>query len=1142
MDTSSLKNFAAGARSALHAEVAARLAVVLAEGSAARAEQAPAVSALERATERDGRDAVVERVAYTWFNRIIALRFMDANGYTGVGVLSPEAGKDVGQPQVLSDAKGGEFDSNVVSPKLQAEITALLNGTRQSGDGQGEAYGLLLEAYCRFWNRSMPFMFERKGDYTELLMPTGLLASDSVRDRAVRTMTTEACSEVEVIGWLYQFYISERKDEVFAGFKKNKKAGAAEIPAATQLFTPHWIVRYLVENSVGRLWLLNHPESRLAEQMDYYIAPVDEETDFLKIGSPEELKIIDPAVGSGHMLTYAFDLLYAIYEEQAYSPSEISAKILEHNLFGVEIDPRAGALAAFALTMKATAKRKLFLKTPVQPKICVLQNVHFEQADLDYLWTFAKDMSVARTDFDSFWNAFEHADTFGSLVQPDERLTTLLTPLVTQLEAGGNLLGSRVRRVIEQSDQLTRQYSVAIANPPYMSSRNMSDELSRLAGERYPDTRSDTFAMFIERCAALIVRGGTIAIVTMQTWMFLTSYQDLRATIVRDYPIRTLAHLGSGAFATIGGDVVSTVAFTLGSSSFDGRATYVRAVEAKSSEGKDSLLRAAAGDPSHPAVFAVSVEAMQNVPELPIAYWLSGAQLATFASGRLVRDVATVKKGMDTGNNNRFLRRWYEVSSNRNAVFTGSTSSKWIPYNKGGGARRWYGHREFLLNWNGDGHELKEAQKNASARARVANEELFFTEGFTWSTVSPGAFGIRLTPPDAAFDNGGSTLYSAKREDLLAIGGLLNTRLAASILQFMAPTINTQPGEVGRMPVPERLPDTASLVEQAVATAREDWASAEETMEFEWPSVLVKDGSLLRRVAAVIEEVAEREASIRRLEEELEGEYWRAFNLGGSPTDLPNRGTLFREVDATSVMKDLVSYAVGCMVGRFSTDKPGLILADQGSTIQDFATQVSGPAFAPDADNVLPIVDDTWFDDDIVSRFRHFLRVTFGEEHFEENLRFVIDNLGVKDLRDYFVKSFYKDHVQRYKKRPIYWLFSSPKGAFTALVYLHRYTPTTVSTVLNEYLREFIKKLEASLEQQNYIVASGAAAREIAAAQKEANRLRKVLIELDDYERQLHTLAAQQIELDLDDGVLVNYQKFGSALRDIGLKKSGANG
>ena len=485
METAPLKSFATWARTALIREVAARIAVVLAPASPERVEQPSAVAALERAVRAagagdGGRAAVADKVAYTWFNRIIALRFMDANGYTGIGVVSPERGRDGGQPEILAEAKRGNIDSTVITNKHAVEIvTSLLNGTRRSDDPQGEAYALLLAEYCRYWNRSMPFMFEREGDYTELLIPANLLADNSVLARAVAVLTEKVCQDVEVIGWLYQFYISERKDDVFAGFKKGKRAGAAEIPAATQLFTPHWIVRYLVENSLGRLWLLNRPASRLAKQMDYYIAPVDEEPDFLTVSNPEELTILDPACGSGHMLTYAFDLLYAIYEEEGYAPSDIPGLILKKNVYGTEIDPRAGALAAFALTMKARAKQRTFFNKQVEPSICVIEPISFTPGELGTLVTRGGD----HIDEEAFWNQFKHADTFGSLIRPCEEL---LEPLRQQIDAHkpdegdiiGNELHKRARRVILQAEYLTRGHHVVVANPPYMGSGNMDAQLA----------------------------------------------------------------------------------------------------------------------------------------------------------------------------------------------------------------------------------------------------------------------------------------------------------------------------------------------------------------------------------------------------------------------------------------------------------------------------------------------------------------------------------------------------------------------------------------------------------------------------------------------------------------------------------------
>ncbi|MFZ1540065.1 MAG: BREX-1 system adenine-specific DNA-methyltransferase PglX, partial [Enterococcus aquimarinus] len=559
MDTTLLKSFATSSRTELIREVAARITAVLAQGSPERVEKPRAVSELERAISAGGggdkgKAHVADKIAYTWFNRIIALRFMDANGYTGIGVVSPAADQ-VGQPEILAAAKRGQVDSDVVKGANAATITGLLNGTRQPRpgiDAQAEAYSLLLADYCRYWNRAMPFMFEREGDFTELLIPTNVLAEDSVLSRSVNVLTAEVCQDVEVIGWLYQFYISERKDEVFAGFKKNKKAGADEIPAATQLFTPHWIVRYLVENSVGRLWMLNHPESRLVEQMDYYIAPIDEETDFLKITNPEELTVIDPACGSGHMLAYAFDLLYAIYEEEGYTPSQIPGLILTNNLYGTEIDPRAGALAAFALTMKAAAKRKLFLKDTVDPNVCVLEPIAFTADELSYLVTEDGDRHAEEV----FWNQFAEADTLGALIRIDSGLTTRLGQHLETLDPDGDLLRADTirwaRQVVEQAEYLTPRYSVLVANPPYMGSGNMRALLAQYAGRNFKTSKYDLFAMFIERSFELLMDLGYSAMVTMEAWMTGAVYTKFRAGVIFEQDLRSLVHmpyLGKGRTA-----------------------------------------------------------------------------------------------------------------------------------------------------------------------------------------------------------------------------------------------------------------------------------------------------------------------------------------------------------------------------------------------------------------------------------------------------------------------------------------------------------------------------------------------------------------------------------------------------------------
>ena len=843
MDTAALKNFATRARTELRKEVGARIDVVLASNSLARVESAAAVQALEKAIAQDGREAVIERVAYTWFNRIIALRFMDANGHTSSAIVSPGTGKTAGQPEVLAEVKAGTFDLAVVPERTRERVIALLSGTLQSVDPQGEAYGLLLEAYCRHWNKAMPFMFEREGDYTELLAPAALLAEDSVRDQAVRALTDEACQEVEVIGWLYQFYISERKDEVFAGFKKNKKAGAAEIPAATQLFTPHWIVRYLVENSLGRLWLLNHPESKLAERMDYYIAPVDEETDFLKIDRPEDLKVLDPAVGSGHMLTYAFDLLYAIYEEQGYAPSEIPGLIIEHNLYGIEIDPRAGSLAAFALTMKAAARRKLFLKNPVQPHVLVLENVHFDQGDLDYLWSLSKGISVARADVDEFWNAFEHADTFGSLIQPNETILPLLKPVAGVPEARHTYLGQMVNTVLAQAEQLSKRYAVVVANPPYMGSKQMNDLLSQFMKDGYPDTKSDLFAGFIDRCAKLAGQRGAVAMITMQSWMFLSSYEKLRASLLTKQRIASMLHLGARAFDSIGGEVVSATAFVLENLPLDGGdadrkrvGTFIRLVDGMSEAEKISALTTALEvQTTETGLHLASDSDFVAIPGSPIVYWLSEKMRAAFSTGRPLSEVANLRQGMATADNSRFLRQSWEVSRDRTAFACESreaaaaSGARWFPYNKGGEFRKWYGNQEHVVNWEHDGAEIVAFKP----RSVIRNPGTYFSPSVSWSDISSGEAAFRRYPPGFIYANTG---HSGFGDDALLdrVALLLNSTYATQTLRVLAPTMHFDIGYVGLVPVAPGVKDLPTeRLDGLVRTAQADWDSAETSWRFE---------------------------------------------------------------------------------------------------------------------------------------------------------------------------------------------------------------------------------------------------------------------------------------------------------------------
>lgn len=609
METAKLKRFAQFARRSLLEQVSAKLQLVLAENSAARRESTEAIKKLEEAIKGHGKELAIERVAYIWFNRFCALRFMDVNRYTRIGVVSPAEGQF--QPEILAEAKMGHIDEEMVhDDKVRQQIFALLSGSAPSRDPQGEAYRLLVVAACNFWNKAMPFLFQRIDDYTELLMPDDLLSGNSILSLTREAMTPDACKDVEVIGWLYQFYISEKKDEVFDGLKKNKKIAPENIPAATQLFTPHWIVRYLVENSLGRLWLLNRPGSKLIEQMDYYIKPVESEecevdsksdstpsplaTTHLRISSPEDIRICDPACGSGHMLAYAFDLLYAIYEEEGYDPAEIPEKILTNNLFGIEIDERAGELAAFALTMKARAKQRRFFNKGVKPNICVLENVHFDEGELkNYMDFVGRDLFTAP--LQTTLRQFEEADNFGSLIRPDVTDVDGILRILGSKDVSGQLFLSpthqKVLQALRQADYLNPKYHVVIANPPYMGSKGMNGRLGAWAKDNYPDSKSDLFAMFMERNLDLAPKSGLVAMITMQSWMFLSSFEALRGRILNQHTILSMAHLGARGFDSIGGEVVSTTAFVLENAHKpDYRGAYLRLVDGNSEAEKNELL------------------------------------------------------------------------------------------------------------------------------------------------------------------------------------------------------------------------------------------------------------------------------------------------------------------------------------------------------------------------------------------------------------------------------------------------------------------------------------------------------------------------------------------------------------------------
>lgn len=1172
MNTSKLQAFATDARRQLMNAVQTRLDAALVPNSDAQVDDPRAFAFLKREIEQaggseQGRKHVVERYSYRWFNRIIAFRYMDVHGFTGTPVVSPAGLTSTnGLPEVLAAAKRGEYDSRVFSlqanDKAKERIEGLLSGSILADDPQGLAYGLLLQSECRFWNRNLPFMFENVGKEAgrvdELLMPADLLAEGSVLRNAVEIMTPEDCGvddpsgNVEIIGWLYQYYISERKNEVMDGFKKNHKAGAEEIPAATQLFTPDWIVRYLVQNTVGRLWMQSHPDSQLYKNWDYYIWPSENDAagdeDILAIRTPEDLTVCDPACGSGHMLTYAFDLLYEIYEEEGYAPSDIPSLILKYNLYGMEIDERAASLAAFALTMKARSRSRRFFKKQVEPNIQRIAPIPFEEGDVADL----NDLYQVDLDF-TVWNTYAKADVYGSLIQPPQELVDLAASAEdTEAETTlfDSLLRERVEEVFAQTRYLARKYAAVVANPPYMGAKNMSGELKQFVQDHYEDGKADLFAAFIYRLLGMVPEHGQLGFMTPYVWMFISSYEQMRQHIIRQEHISSLIQLEYSGFE---GATVPICTFTLEKGHSDRKSAFVRLsdfVGAKQ-QGPRALGIIDAHNNEQSAhsgmrkyFFEVNQHEFAQIPGSPIVYWLGEQLRKTLinpASDTILFSDGLIK----TGDNLQYLRLWWELIST-----DVNNKSRYRFCAKGGKERNYYGNLNNVVKWDEETRDYYRSDKVA----RISPKYLWDKEGITWTKISSRGGTFRLLRKEDIAETGGPSLFlkdNVDGNDLLSFIGVITSSLAPYILQGLNPTLNYQTGDVLRFPLPikkeEALP---SLVHSMIGSSKEDWDSFETSWDFQRFALLDPNqgsqaGDLLEDAVTHLREYWNRVSEEQRQREIRNNELVAdAYGVRDDvPCDVPlERVSLKRNVAfaypkdtpearnekfAQDVVRELISYAVGCMFGRYSLNKPGLILASQGETLDDFHAQIPNPSFEPDVDNVIPVTETDCFEDDIVTRFRRFLSVVFGKENLAANIAYIEQVLG-KSIRKYFVNDFYNDHVKMYSNRPIYWQYSSQtnnKGSFKALVYLHRYTPKTTNVVLN-YLRDYTGKIAD--------IADGLERSDRTADKKQAAKLRKVVLECKDYEDQtLYPLATRNLEIDLDDGVLVNYLRMGKALRSI---------
>jgi len=1161
MDLNKLEKFSNEARKKLLGIVASKLDYVLSSDSAELREKSAQVLELKQELSKKGKEALIEEVAYTWFNRFIALRFMDSRGYTGIKAVSPLPGRT--QPEILEVFKGGHCPDDI--PVERNRLYRILDGSIPSRDPQNEVYRFLLIGVCNSWHKQMPFMFQKLQDHTELLMPDDLLSEHSILAGINEQISDEDCQDVEIIGWMYQFYVSERHDAVI---KAKKKITPEDIPAATELFTPHWIVRYILENTLGHLWMLNRPASRLKEAMDYYIPHEDaSEEDFLRVGSPEEITVCDPACGSGHMLTYAFDLFTRIYEEEGYDRSEIAKLVLQKNLYGMEIDRRAAALAAFALTMKARDYDKRFFRNGMlQPNIICLEKAVFDEQELaDYRKAVGKDFYT--DELEETLLSFENIDSIGSLLIP-----ALLTPeyFLRQLERKDfqsnwvlKVTHEKVLAVLRQSCFLARKYHCVVANPPYMGNKHMNDVLKEFAKNFYPDTKSDLFSMFVERNLKFALEGGQSGFMTPFVWMFISSYEKLRNYLIEEKTIISLIQLEYSGFE---GATVPVCTFTVENKHKpDFKGSFVRLSDFRGARKQAPKALEAIKNPDCGWFYRASASDFKKIPSSPIAYWVSERQKEIFEKSLSLSPVAKPCVGLQTGDNDRFVRNWHEVCLNNigfsfpNRERAEKSRLKWFPYNKGGDFRRWYGNQEFLVNWENDGFKIKHfSNEFGRIRSRPQNLGTYFKESISWSKISSGFPAFRYFPTGFIYDVAGTSIFCNDTSLAKRILGFTNSPLTKKFLEILSPTLNFEVGHIASLPIIPVVGST-EISKKLIDISKSDWDSYEISWNFSTLPLLDPDhrrATLESTYQSLRVHWQEMTLEMKRLEEENNRIFIDAYGLqdelkpdvpleeitltcnpryryGNKKTDQELESLLLADT-----MREFISYAVGCMFGRYSLDRPGLILANQGETVEDYIKKVALPkeeiSFMPDEDNVLPLTEGEYFADDIVARFKRFLRVTFGDENYDKNLTFIERALG-KDIRKYFLSDFYAHHVRMYKQRPIYWLFSSPQKTFNALIYMHRYNPDTVNTVLNDYLRPLIRKLEAEKNTIETRKVSGAlSVREMAQAEKELGVIIKQIRELSDYERNvIYPVAAKRMEIDLDDGVKANYPKFGKALFQV---------
>ena len=1136
---------------------------------------------LIRKYKQVGYEELIEESAYTWFNRLTALAFMEANGYIEEKMIFNNGVKN--EPAIIDNYYEFEFFKNLDS-ELQKELHNLRD--ENTPNSIEKLYSILVEEKCEDLSTIMPFMFKKKGTYSDILFPIGLLMENSLLVRLREEIGKEA--PIELIGWLYQYYNSEKKDEVFEALKKNTKITKENIPAATQLFTPDWIVKYMVENSLGKLALESTGiNENLKDNWKYYIdSEAEENLEKIKI---EDIKILDPAMGSGHILVYAFDLLFEIYENLGWSTKESVLSILKNNLYGLEIDERAGQLASFALMMKAREKFSRLFSVLKREEDFKLNTLIIEESNS--LSERVKNRIKANNlnNLNKIIEDFEDAKEYGSILKLKSIDKEILKKEFNLLKESFNnneqetLIFNEdemiidinkelelIESLIKQHITLTNQYEAVVTNPPYMGGKGFSTKLKAYTEKNYKDSKSDLFAVFIERCNEFTKKNFYTSMITMQSWMFLSSFETLRKNIIEKTEIKSLNHLGTRAFSEIGGEVVSTVAWISKKISPKNEGTYIRLVDYNNAELKEEEFFNKAN------YFQAKQKDFEKIPGSPIAYWVGESFQSLFGIKDKLRTISTLKSGTSTnGKNDEMFRLWYEVEYNKiqfNCYSYQSILKKWLPLAKGGERRKYYGN--FL---------------NISENKFAKNDYLEYEEAISWNDINSSDFSAKKHTKGIIANNVIKRAYISDKSIYNYILGLMNTKQVNTILKFLIPTIHYDVGYVGNIPIlytddKNKLEIINKLVQQNIDISKEEWDSRETSWDFEKLSLidgkdlrtafenycshwrdnfvqLHKNEEELNRLFIEIYElqdemdekvsfdditILKKEAKIIQIDNSIPKEFSTE-----SEKYLYDRGVNL-EFNTDELVKQFLSYAVGCIMGRYSINKSGLIIANSDDILElsedkfivkgsdEEIRQEIESKFLPDEFGIIPITDEKDFSNDIVERVKEFIKFVYGEKSLKDNLNFIAEALGNKNnksseeiIRTYFIKDFYSDHLQRYQKRPIYWLMNSgKKNAFSCLFYIHRYEPLTVARVRADYLipyQEMLENKRKFIERQ--LSDDDISAKEKKNIEKQLKELDTSLKELREYANEVKHIAEQKIPLNLDDGVNVNYERLGAILK-----------